>query len=113
MVFIINQTYFCEVGSPKAALDVVTNELYCFLSTFGSSSGWWPGNAIGSLALKEKKNQKILKSDLQPQVYFHMTLLKQLSLVFTGYIHWHKEKKKGKFWFECSVLSKTYWLLHW
>lgn len=64
MVFIINQTYFCEVGSPKAALDVVTNELYCFLSTFGSSSGWWPGNAIGSLALKEKKpkNFKIRSS---------------------------------------------------
>ena len=44
------------LGSPKAALDVVNNELYCFLSFGGSSSGWWPGNAVGSLAKMQKQN---------------------------------------------------------
>lgn len=63
---IICCNYFCVLGLPKAALDVVKNELYCFLSVVGSSSGWWPGNAIGSLAIKSEKKSKL---DLQIQVH--------------------------------------------
>ena len=54
---VLSLIYFCVgLGSPKAALDVVNNELYCVLSFGGSSSGWWPGNAVGSLAKMQKQN---------------------------------------------------------
>ena len=45
-----------DLGSPKAARDVVMKELYCCFSLLGSSSGWCPGKAVGSRADDGKKS---------------------------------------------------------
>ena len=71
---VLSLIYFCVgLGSPKAALDVVNNELYCFLSCGGSSSGWWPGNAVGSLAKMKKKKIIFLKYSFDHEFELNLT----------------------------------------
>lgn len=84
---VLSLIYFCVgLGSPKAALDVVNNELYCLLSCGGSSSGWWPGNAVGSLA-KMKKNIYFFKYSFDHEFELNLNqLIKNLFWVW----QWNK-----------------------